>query len=174
MVMKGYFKDIENNAFIEIKTIVPLIKSARNEHKATTGKPITAVGYSYILLLEPTIVIGEKGDISLTLKWEYEKEQKSQTITIKQEESNLIPDSYIYYFLSYSHKCRKLFYINQGLRAGKSSNTNTNYKVKTVSVRKRLLFQKSHIGVMARNVTRANSHRMAKGARKTNWPERNV
>lgn len=117
--MKGYFKNIENNAFIEIKTIMPLIKSARNEHKATTGKPITTVGYSYILLLEPILEINEQGDITLTLKWEDEKEKKSQTITIKQEESNLIPDSYIYYFLSNSHKCRKLFYINQEFKSRK-------------------------------------------------------
>ena len=117
--MKGYFKNIENNAFIEIKTIVPLIKAARKEHKATTGKPITTVGYSYILLLEPILEINEQGDITLTLKWEDEKEKKSQTITIKQEESNLIPDSYIYYFLSNSYKCRKLFYINQEFKSRK-------------------------------------------------------
>ena len=141
--MKGYFKNIENNAFIEIKTIVPLIKSARKDHKATTGKPITAVGYSYILLLEPTMEINEQGEITVTLKWEDEKEQKSQTITIKQEESNLIPGSYIYYFLSNSHKCRKLFYINQEFKSRKEFKHQYKLQGKNRERQKEIAFSKS-------------------------------
>ena len=141
--MEGYFKDIENNAFIDIKTIVPLIKAARNEHKATTGKPITAVGYSYILLLEPTVRINEKGEISVTLKWEDDKVQKSQTIAIKQEESNLVSGSYIYYFISDSHKCRKLFYIKKTFKSRKEFKHRYKIQGKNRERQKEIAFSKA-------------------------------
>ena len=117
--MKGYYIDIENNAHVEIKTIVPLIKTAIKEGTSTTKEPIKATGYSYTLQLQPTISIDKHGDITLTLEWEDDKEQLSQTISIKQEESHLIPGAQIYYFESDSHKCRKIYYIKKKFRSNK-------------------------------------------------------
>ena len=117
--MKGYYIDIENNAHIEIRTIVPLIKTAIKEGTSTTKEPIKATGYSYTLQLQPTISIDKQGDITLTLEWEDDKEQLSQTISIKQEESHLIPGAQIYYFESDSHKCRKIYYIKKKFRSNK-------------------------------------------------------
>ena len=107
--MKGYYIDIENNAHIEIRTIVPLIKTAIKEGTSTTKEPIKATGYSYTLQLQPTISIDKQGDITLTLEWEDDKEQLSQTISIKQEESFLKEDEPLYSFIKKKFRSNKEF-----------------------------------------------------------------
>lgn len=118
--MKFYYKEINHNARIDVKTFVPLIKAARNGVKVTSETPLVVEGLFYKLKLEPIIEIDGQERITLTLKWEDDKEQLSQTITIIKEESHLVAGTYVYYFLCGSEKCKKLFYIKNEFKSRKT------------------------------------------------------
>lgn len=115
--MDIYFKDIKYNAKIEIKTFAPLIKTAKQGEMVKMGKVLTVKGLCYALDIESFVEMDEKGEITLTLKWEDGEEQHSQQIAIEKEESHLVANTYVYYFLSDSHKSRKLFYVKDTFKS---------------------------------------------------------
>ena len=120
-----YYRNLHSNPSIRLKWFVPLIERAIETGKEiTTKKAISLNGYDYTLYFTPAVRTDPDGQISLTLKWRDEGESYTQTITIVQEESNLISGSFVYYFLCpYGYKSRQLFYIANRSTAARTKAT---------------------------------------------------
>lgn len=117
-----YYRNLHSNPSIRLKWFVPLIERAIETGKEiTTKKAISLNGYDYTLYFTPVVRTDPDGQISLTLKWRDEGESYTQTITIVQEESNLISGSFVYYFLCpFGYKSKQLFYIASRWRSRRS------------------------------------------------------
>jgi hypothetical protein len=98
-----------------------MIKAAdRTGRSKTTKNPVPLSGYGYTLYLTVE-ARAEDGKLALSLSWEDEGEQHSQTIPIVRRESNLIQGSFVYYFLCpFGYKAKKLFYIGGRWRSRRS------------------------------------------------------
>ena len=114
-----YYSSLYNNPQIRLCWFLPLIRAAeRTGESYSLKEPVELCGLDYSLYLTPEIRIDEGRLLSLTLRWEDEGEQHSQTIPIVRRESNLIRGSYVYYFLCpFGYKAKKLFYIGSSFRS---------------------------------------------------------
>ena len=106
-----------DNAHIEVKHFLPLIKAAMQGKNDIENKPILVEGIDYALRIEPSVKISKQGKITLTLKWKDGDEQHTQNIAIKRVESHLVVGTNNYYFdTTGSSKHKKLFYIQYGFK----------------------------------------------------------
>lgn len=114
-----YYSSLYHNPQIRLCWFMPLIRAAERTGRAYGFKePVELSGWDYSLYLTPEIRIDEDRLLSLTLRWEDEGEQHSQTIPIVRRESNLIRGSFVYYFLCpFGYKAKKLFYIGSSFRS---------------------------------------------------------
>lgn len=115
--MDNYHKNILDNAHIEVKYFMPLIKAAMQGKEAEKNEPILVEGIDYALRIEPSVKISKRDKITLTLKWKDGAEEHTQNIAIKRGESHLVGGTYNYYFdTTGSSKHKKLFYIQYGFK----------------------------------------------------------
>lgn len=114
-----YYSSLHHNPQIRLCWFLPLIRAAERTGRAYGLKePVELSGWDYSLFLTPEIRINEDGLLALTLRWEDEGEQHSQTIPIEREESHLIKGSFVYFFLCpFGYKSKKLFYIGSSFRS---------------------------------------------------------
>ena len=113
-----YYRELYQNPQIRLCWFLPMIRRAeRTGEGVAIEKPIPLRGLGYIIYFKPELETSG-GSLSLTLRWEDEGEQHSQTIPIVRRESNLIRGSYVYYFLCpFGYKAKKLFYIGSRFRS---------------------------------------------------------
>ena len=92
-------------------------RAERTGEGITTKEQIPLRGLDYTIYFKPEVKTSG-GSLSLTLRWEDEGEQHSQTIPIVREESHLISGSFVYFFLCpFGYKAKKLFYIGSSFRS---------------------------------------------------------
>lgn len=113
-----YYTNLYQNPQIRLCWFMPLIRRATETGEGVTTKnPLPLRGLDYTIHLTPEVRVAD-GRITLTLRWEDEGEQHSQTIPIVRRESNLIRGSFVYYFLCpFGYKAKKLFYIGSSFRS---------------------------------------------------------
>lgn len=119
---KEYYTNLHSNPSINLRWFTQLIRRVAETGKAvTTREPVPLNGLDYTLYFTPVIIKRENGAINLILKWEDEGESYRQVIGILQERNNLIPNSFVYYFVCpFGYKSRKLFYIANRWRSRRS------------------------------------------------------
>lgn len=118
-----YYSTLQYNPSVSIRCFAPLIKrTIKTGQRTTTEEPLPFIGVGYTLFVTPAVTKNVDGLLTLTLEWEDRGETYKQEIPILQEESNLIPDTYIYYFLCPygGYKSRKLYYIANRFRSRRS------------------------------------------------------
>lgn len=113
-----YYRELYQNPQIRLCWFLPMIRRAeRTGEGITTKEQIPLRGLDYTIYFKPEVKTSG-GSLSLTLRWEDEGEQHSQTIPIVREESHLISGSFVYFFLCpFGYKAKKLFYIGSSFRS---------------------------------------------------------
>ena len=122
MMRDSYNRELYQNPQIRLRWFLPLIKKAvETGEEITTQDPVPLNGLDYTLYFIPKVKTDADGQITLYLRWLDGGEIYRQRIPIIREESNLIPGTFVYFFLSPSgHKSKKLFYICNLFRSRRS------------------------------------------------------